>query len=110
NQAAENDPGGEVAVVPEFGSPVAPGRRQARVPNGSRLPSSADSGRPVLHDASMDRDPSPPSPWAPRAPSRDDINEKFEALLAGSISRSDADRWAAQWASAAGDPGIEDDV
>lgn len=56
------------------------------------------------------RDLDPPSPWAPRPPSRRDIEQKFTGLLDGSLNRAAVDRWAAQWVAGQGDPGIRDDV
>ena len=61
------------------------------------------------HHVVMSSDPRPPSPWAPRPPSRQEVEDKFEALLNGSATRDEVDRWAAQWVAAV-DAGIEDDA
>jgi hypothetical protein len=50
----------------------------------------------------------PPSPWAPRPPSRVDVEARFRGLLAGTATRDAVDRWAAQWVAAPGDPGVDD--
>lgn len=42
-------------------------------------------------------DPGPESPSSPRPPTRDDVHEKFEALLAERLTRDEVDRWAAHW-------------
>ena len=42
------------------------------------------------------------------APSRSEVEEQFESLLAGSRSRDEVDRWAAQWV-AADDSEVEDE-
>ena len=57
----------------------------------------------------MSADPRPPSPWAPRPPSRGEVEDKFQAVLAGSATRDEVDRWAAHWVAAV-DAGIEDDA
>ena len=46
---------------------------------------------------------------APPAPSRSDVEDRFRALVDGSQTREDVDRWAAQWV-AADDPGVDDDA
>ena len=51
-----------------------------------------------------------PSPWAPRPPTRAEVEERFCGVLDGTLTRHEADRWAAQWVAAPGDPGIDDEV
>lgn len=43
------------------------------------------------------------------APSRAKIEAQFDGILNGTVTRDDADRWAAQWVSA-DDPAIDDEL
>lgn len=72
-------------------------------------PSRAHRPVKIRQSVSVSRDPRDPSPWAPRPPSRDQVAEKFAALVEGAESREEVDRWAAQWVAAV-DAGVEDEA
>ena len=54
-------------------------------------------------------DAHPPSPWALRAPSRDEVEARFIGLLVGRYRRVEVDQWAAQWIAAPGEADISDE-
>jgi hypothetical protein len=45
----------------------------------------------------------------PKAPSRPQIEAQFNGILSGTVTRDEADRWAAQWVCA-DDPDVEDEL
>lgn len=51
-----------------------------------------------------------PYPWAPRPPSRAEVEDRLAGLLDGRYSRDAVDRWAAQWVAAQGDAKVADDA